>query len=633
MRMRRLLPLLALSCLVGGTNAAHIRGQNTALQSDAAVLSASAPYIPPGATYSQCVNIKEEGVYYDGTSCKYAPSSATLGSDSLWLPADPSVSLNTGATAVSDIAKFVVMINNGQYMKFGTGKTLDTLKAVNPSGALEYNGRAGVYSMGGTKYVVVYYSNMDERGVNCFFCENALAADGSCSGAKLSTTSDLPNLGGSNYNDKISASILGQGCKATAYTDANYAGTSYTIPEGTISDWRTSPLTATPAGGRALNDNMSSLKCTCTNAKMVGFQLFTASNGKVIVVSLGARRLLTSTPPNTDALATAAWNAGTVVTQVDSDGLMGSGATGGYGLKGLSLGMYCGTQSCCSENFPSYFFDSNNDPKTPWTQCKAPTSPASCKTEACCKLNYVDAGMAYYWDSGSQQCKACHSACKSCSGTATTCQACVSDTDFTLDGSTCRCKSSGSPASSSAGCYACLAGSRLLTASGTGTCMASKYLGCFQDNANARLLSENIYTLKLDSSGRISPTGVSYQMTGWKLPTLYSRAAEKWVPSSTPIQFSSETKQASALDWCYTMCTRSSITSTEIGDQQYTVMSYSGAARYWGLQNGDSCFCGDMAPGANIIKDESQCTKTCPGDTTGLKCGEAYWMNVYTDAP
>ena len=47
-----------------------------------------------------------------------------------------------------------------------------------------------------------------------------------------------------------------------------------------------------------------------------------------------------------------------------------------------------------------------------------------------------------------------------------------------------------------------------------------------------------------------------------------------------------------------------------------------------GVQTGHECWCGNVAPPADIIVPLSECNFGCPGDSTE-KCGGAWRMNVF----
>ena len=47
-----------------------------------------------------------------------------------------------------------------------------------------------------------------------------------------------------------------------------------------------------------------------------------------------------------------------------------------------------------------------------------------------------------------------------------------------------------------------------------------------------------------------------------------------------------------------------------------------------GVQNAESCFCGNVAPPPNKIVALGECDMGCTGDTS-IKCGGSWRMNVY----
>ena len=49
---------------------------------------------------------------------------------------------------------------------------------------------------------------------------------------------------------------------------------------------------------------------------------------------------------------------------------------------------------------------------------------------------------------------------------------------------------------------------------------------------------------------------------------------------------------------------------------------------YYGLQNGNQCWCGKEMPDAKFHKDNAECDKPCPGESN-TKCGGHNRMNVY----
>ena len=50
---------------------------------------------------------------------------------------------------------------------------------------------------------------------------------------------------------------------------------------------------------------------------------------------------------------------------------------------------------------------------------------------------------------------------------------------------------------------------------------------------------------------------------------------------------------------------------------------------YAGVQNAKDCFCGNLPPPSDLIVDQSQCNRTCPGDQN-LTCGGGCKNNVYS---
>ena len=49
---------------------------------------------------------------------------------------------------------------------------------------------------------------------------------------------------------------------------------------------------------------------------------------------------------------------------------------------------------------------------------------------------------------------------------------------------------------------------------------------------------------------------------------------------------------------------------------------------YYGLQNGNQCWCGKEIPDAKFHKNNAECDKPCPGESN-TKCGGHNRMNVY----
>ena len=50
--------------------------------------------------------------------------------------------------------------------------------------------------------------------------------------------------------------------------------------------------------------------------------------------------------------------------------------------------------------------------------------------------------------------------------------------------------------------------------------------------------------------------------------------------------------------------------------------------QYAGVQFTHECFCGNNAPPASMLRPSSECSLTCPGDSS-KKCGASWRMNVY----